>query len=345
MKISLIRRQYTAFGGGEKFLVDLYRAMKNIGVEVEIKQFNQPKWLPSWIKFPYYDIQACHEKKGRFYYSLDRLSCLEIFNAGGGTHRGFLKTKGFTLNPLHLVHLWMEKRAFERSSHIIAVSKLVKKEILSYYSVPPEKISVIYNGIKISQYDDNKYSHYKKKLFQKYKISKEAKIILFVGSGFKRKGAEEFLSILSRLSIPYHAFLIGKEKNISHYLHLANRLGIDRKVTFVGPHPNPEEFYYISDLFLFPTHYEPFGNVILEAMNFKNLVITTRQCGAGELLDDTFIMENPEDENIYKLIEEYLRDEEKLNHIKESNYQRCQKFSIENNAIETIKIAERIKRK
>ena len=336
--ITFVRRQYTPFGGGERYLQTLRDEIQKQGFDTEILHLEQPKWMPSWIKFPYYDHQACSVKDHKFYFSLDRLSCLDIFNAGGGTHKAYLKTKGFSLNPLHPVYLWMEKRTFENVRHIISVSKFVKEEIVSLYHIPPEKISVIYNGIEIESYEESIYQEARKRIKEKFGLDYEMITFLFVGSGFKRKGGEEFLRTLSKIKKPFQAFMVGKEKNLPYYKTLAKKLNIVDKVVFTGPQSDPKDFYYVSDIFLFPTHYEPFGNVILEAMNFKNLVITTKQCGAGEILDSEFLMKNPKDDTIIDLIESYMDDRENLMQEKEKNYRDVQQYSMVNNANKTLEI-------
>jgi len=339
-KITFVRRQYTPYGGGERYLQSLKDEIQKRGVETEMLHLEQPKWMPSWVKFPYYDHQACSIKGERFYFSLDRLSCLDIFNAGGGTHKAFLQTKGFSLNPLHPVYLWMEKRTFENARHIIAVSKFVKEEIVSIYKIPAEKISVVYNGIDIEKYDEAEYRSAKQRIKEKFGLEDGVITFLFVGSGFKRKGGEEFLRILSKIKKPFQAFMVGKEKDLEHYKTLADKLNIAERVVFAGPQKDPRDFYYVSDIFLFPTHYEPFGNVILEAMNFKNLVITTKQCGAGEILESEFLMETPTDYNIVERIESYMDNGELLRLEKEKNYSIVQDYTIEKNADETLRIIE-----
>ncbi len=139
-KITFVRRQDTPFGGAENYLKRLIKELKGREIEVELLHFSQPNWLVSWIKLPLYNYQACRAKKDRFYFSNDRLSCLEIYRAGGGTHKSFLKTKGFSFNPLHPIYLWMEKKTFKNSKIIIANSKMVKKDIIIDYGISPDKI-------------------------------------------------------------------------------------------------------------------------------------------------------------------------------------------------------------
>ncbi|WP_281950390.1 glycosyltransferase family 4 protein [Nitrosophilus kaiyonis] len=333
-KISFIRQKYTPFGGAERYLERLINYLKDKNIECEIVHANLPKWLPSWIKAILFNYKVCKNKKNRFYFSLDRISCPDIYRAGDGVHKAFLKTKGFSLNPLHLTYLYLEKKTFNNAKKIIANSILIKEEIIKYYKIDPKKIEVIYNGIEIKDFDKEKA---KKELQKEFKIDDE-KIILFIGSGFKRKGAKEFLEIISQIDIDFKAFIVGKEKNISFYKNYAKELKIDKNVFFTGPRKDVDIFYAASDIFIFPTHYEPFSNVVLEAMSFENIVFTTKQNGASEILKKEYIMQNPKDFSIVSKIKTLLNDEENLNKIQKEMKNIAKNYTIEKNAQKTLEV-------
>ena len=133
------------------------------------------------------------------------------------------------------------------------------------------------------------------------------------------------------------AFVIGREKNPKYYLDVAKNLGIGSKVIFTGPREDVSDFYNISDIFILPTHYEPFSNVVIEALQSENVVFTTKQNGASEILEDKFIMKNPNDFSIVATIEEFLENKMLLKQVKNENRLLSKKFSIEKNLDETLK--------
>ncbi len=333
-KISFIRQKYTSFGGAEKYLKRLTNKLNEKDIEYEIIHSNLPKWLPSWLKAILFNKQICKNKKNKFYFSLDRITCPDIYRAGDGVHKEFLKTKKFSLNPLHLTYLYIEKRCFINTKKIIANSNLVKKQIISNYKISPLKINVIYNGIKIKNFNKKEA---KEKLKKEFKIDDE-KIILFVGSGFKRKGVKEFLEIISKIDMDFKAFIIGKEKNIKKYKDLTNSLNLEKKAIFTGPRKDVDIFYSASDIFLFPTHYEPFSNVVLEAMSFENVTFTTHQNGASEILPKEFVMKNPQDFDIVLKIKKLLMSNEYLKEIQKGMREISKNFTIEKNAKKTIEV-------
>ena len=217
---------------------------------------------------------------------------------------------------------------------------MVKEQIINCYDINPNKVRVIFSGI------ESKEIHYQKafeKLSKQYSINEDQFILLYVGSGFKRKGVKEFLEIISRLDKKnIKAFVIGKERNMSYYQNLAKELNLENKVVFTGPREDVDDFYTISDIFILPTHYEPFSNVILEAMSFGNAVFTSKQNGASEILDDYFIMDSPKDLSVVSRINDLIVNQAKLKQIKKDNRAKSKQFSIEKNLSETLKVINEV---
>ena len=336
-----IRANKTKFGGAEMYLSRLSDALDKQNIKHEIINSIFPKFLPSWSRAILFNFQVCLTKRNKFYFSLDRITCPDIYRAGDGVHSVFLTVeKKSKLNPLHPVYLFLEKRCFQKAKRIIANSEMVRNQIINMYNINPAKIDVVYNGIESKELN---YKNSFDKLSREFLIKEDQPTLLYVGSGFQRKGVREFLQIVAKLQMPnIKAFVVGKEKNIEYYQQLAIELKIDSQVIFTGPREDVNDFYTISDIFIFPTHYEPFGNVILEAMNFKNAVFTTRQNGASEILDDFFIMDKSDDFSIVTKITNLIDNMDKLESVKKENRIKSQQFSIDRNLLETLKVIDEV---
>jgi UDP-glucose:(heptosyl)LPS alpha-1,3-glucosyltransferase len=153
----------------------------------------------------------------------------------------------------------------------------------------------------------------------------------------------EFLNIIASLdNSNVIAFIVGKEKKIEFYKNIAKQLRIESRVFFVGARNDVDDFYTISDIFLFPTHYEPFGNVILEAMNKKNVIFTTMQNGASEILNKEFLMQSPSDYSVVDKINKLISDPIKIKSIQEENFSMSRNFSIDNNLKQTIDLIDEV---
>ena len=339
--IRFIRANKTPFGGAEVYLSRLSEALGKQNIDHKVVNSFFPKFLPSWTRAILFNFYVSVTKGDEFYFSLERITCPDIYRAGDGVHKEFLKIgKKSKLNPLHPVYLFLEKRCFVSAKRIIVNSQMIKKQIVNSYSIDPSKVKLVYNGI------DSKALHCQQsfeKLSREFAIDQDQPILLYVGSGFKRKGVKEFLQIIAKLQMPnIKAFVVGKEKNINYYQQLSKELKINNQVVFTGPRKDVDDFYTIADVFIFPTHYEPFSNVVLEAMNFENAVFTTKQNGASEILDDCFIMNEPQDYSVVSRIKDILGDTTKLSYIKKSNRAKSKEFSIEKNLSETLKVINEV---
>lgn len=341
--LKFIRSNKTKFGGAEVYLSRLSEKLFELNIKHEVVHSNIPKIFPSWLRVLLFNLQVCKNKKNDIYFSLERISCPDIYRAGDGVHKVFLSVeKKSKLNPLHFVYTFLEKRTFSNTKKIIANSNMIKNQIIDTYNIPEDKIEVIYNGLSLEKLN---YEYSFNNLEQEFNLNKDSneKIILYVGSGFKRKGVKEFLEILSKLKNKnFKAFIIGKEKKIKLYKILAKELGLVDKVIFTGPRTDVKDFYSISDIFLFPTRYEPFSNVVLEAMNFENVIITTKQNGASEILCEDYIMNTPTDYSIVEKIDYLLKNSNKIDGIKKENLEIVQNFSIEKNVQKTLEVINEV---
>ena len=339
--ICLIREKSSKFGGAEVYLSRLAKALKVEGIKYQIVNSIFPSFLPSWLRIILFNFQVCLTKKNKLYFSLERIVCPDVYRAGDGVHKVFLNIENKSkLNPLHPIYLFLEKRCFNNAKFIIANSNMIKDEIIDTYGIRPNKIDVVYNGVESKTI--NHESSFKK-LSKEFDIDKNSSILLYVGSGFKRKGVEEFLEIIAKLkNQSVKAFIIGKEKNLEYYQQLSKDLKIDKTVIFTGPRADVDDFYTISDIFLFPTRYEPFSNVVLEAMSFENAVFTTRQNGAHEILTDEYLMTSSKDFSVAKKIDDLLEDAKELSDIKRENKLIASKLSIELNMQKTIEVINKV---
>lgn len=329
-KIVFLKTYPNKIGGAELSLKILREEFQKMALPSQIFSLKAPKFLSSWIKALIFNFQSSKAKKAdEIYLSYERISSSDIYFCGEGVHKFYAQSKNFSfLNPLNFVYPYLEKKCIRNSKKIIAVSQLVKKQILQAYNIDENKIKVLYNSINLAPDFDKIQA--KKELCQEYNFNENALLFLFVGSGYKRKGLQEFLELLSNLTFPYQAIIIGKDKRENFYKVLAEKLQVS--ALFLGERKEVSIFYQASDIFLFPSHFEPFGNTVLESMNFKNVAITTAQAGSSELLSQEFIMKNPQDFSIIEKLEELNKDREKLRKIGEENRKISLEFSSKNQA-------------
>lgn len=185
-----------------------------------------------------------------------------------------------SLNPRHRTILQLERAILDPANTrmIITNSELSKRIIAEYYPYPQERIHVIYNGVDLEQFTACT------ELRQGQDIE-----LLFVGQDFKRKGLApviEALAILIKEGYPCHLRVIGSDSP-TPYQQQAAQLGIENKITFEGPTRKIQNAYRAADLFVFPSLYDPFANVVLESLACGLPALTTTTNGSSEIITET----------------------------------------------------------
>lgn len=178
-----------------------------------------------------------------------------------------------------------DERFLVRSHHtkrIIAVSQLVKEQFIQFYNINPERIVVIPNGVDVEKFKQLRAKVNRESLRNQYGIPRDGFLLLFVGNEFDRKGLDVLIRSLAVFKRDDVQLLIIGADDPTPYASLAASLGISNKVIFGGRVRGPEALFLAADVFVFPTVYEPFGMVLVEAMAAGVPVIATRHAGALE---------------------------------------------------------------
>lgn len=367
MKIALIRKKFSFHGGAEKYVSSLLNELMKQGHDITIfcSKWEQHqnlifKKVPlikinsffSLLSFAFFSRLKVKQDDFDVIHSFEKTIKQDVYRAGDGCHIEFLKKRfknmsilrklSIIFNPFHIATLLIEKHIFNSTKHFIAISETGKKEIIQNYKVPAEKITVIYNGVDSSKYSPENKKHYKTAIRKKFHIAENDFLMLFVGSGFTRKGLPVLIDALKNEMInkPSVKLLVaGKEKKIKKYKKIVKKMQLENRVIFCGPQKNIEQIYAAGDLLVMPALYEPFGNVALEAMATGIPVIASQNCGASEIIEENlngFVIDsdNPS-HSIAKSTATIMKDTDKFN---KNSRKTAKKYSLSKNAAETIAI-------
>jgi UDP-glucose:(heptosyl)LPS alpha-1,3-glucosyltransferase len=315
MKLALVRARYDPFGGAERFVQNAVESLADTGVSLTIltrkwpEQANtaiahhvlNPRYFTSTgrdktfaeavqqhIAASHYDLVQSHE----------RIPGCDIYRAGDGVHAEWLTQRarvqgGFArftthLNPHHRYVLDAERAMFTspKLRAVICISEMVKRDIQRHFSIDEKKLHVIHNGVDTTKFSPQHRDEHRLKVRASIGVSANVPVALFVGSGFERKGLAVFLRALATQKDELHAIVVGKDKHIKRYQTLADQLGIASRVHFTGGVNDTRPWYAAADVFCLPTLYEPFGNVIAEALASGLPVVTSTTCGGSEWITD-----------------------------------------------------------
>ena len=78
--------------------------------------------------------------------------------------------------------------------------------------------------------------------------------------------------------------MVGKDKNIPYYQNLVKKLGLEKKVSILGPVSPVWPLYQMADALVVPSQYDPFANVTIEALAMGLFVLSSPYNGAKEIL-------------------------------------------------------------
>lgn len=170
---------------------------------------------------------------------------------------------------------------------VICCSEYMRNEVKSVFQVPDDKIRVIPNGVDVREFE----SRVDTWRFKDQYASWDEKIVFFVGRLVREKGVDLLIEAIPRVlqAYPGVKFVIaGKGPALEHLKGRAAQLGVSHKVYFTGyiDDATRNGLYKCAEVAVFPSLYEPFGIVALEAMAAKVPVVVSDVGGLGEVVRD-----------------------------------------------------------
>jgi len=158
------------------------------------------------------------------------------------------------------------------------VSNFTKNVVSSKYGINPGKIEVAHNAVEFTEPPK-----------EKQMLSKNDKIVLFLGRITVQKGPDWFLYAAKKVlqKAPNTKFIMAGSGDMeTHVIEKAAELGIAKNVLFTGflTGEDIDKAYKMADVYVMPSVSEPFGITPLEAMRNGTPVIISKQSGVSEVI-------------------------------------------------------------
>ena len=173
----------------------------------------------------------------------------------------------------------LELATAEAADSIITVSHAMRED-LARHGWPKSKTSVVWNGVDPERYDPKRCSGEDiKKLREKYGIQEDECMLFFLGRLTWVKGVRNLVQAMPLILEEYPKIklvILGKGEQQKDIAETASRLGIGDKVICHFEFVPEEErilHYASADICIFPSTYEPFGIVSLEAMSMARPIV------------------------------------------------------------------------
>ncbi|MDR4509279.1 MAG: glycosyltransferase family 4 protein [Candidatus Brocadiaceae bacterium] len=365
-------------GGVERYAFDLSEQLLDKNYEIHIFthkfDFIQRKklyfhYVPAitfWSPLKYWtfavNVPKAIKKTGIKFdliHGLTQTLSQDIYRVGGGCHWEYMMHTYplmqckvgkiiLCLNPRHFSLLLLEKIIFKKNKfyQITCISEQCKREIMHHYDLPSNKIEVIYNGVNITLFTPRNKQRYREIMRKQFSISPDKVLLLFVGSGFKRKGLKHVINALPLITNRKKIkVLVAGKGNTQHYYRLALHKGVEDIISFTGIYKHTQELYAAADIFVFPSEYDAFGTACLEAMASEIPVITSETSGVSEIITngkDGFILNYPiAAKELAKYIQ-ILLEKKVREKMGKAARQKAEMYSFETNAKNTLRVYRKV---
>src|SRR6266403_1547770 len=358
LTIGFVRRGYSASGGAEAYLKRLAQAIVARGHQVRLfttvdwpekewsfGQIIRLRW-GSPIGFANEFEKVRSQVRCDVIMRLERVWSCDVYRAGDGVHRAWLdRRKKFEppwqrifrrLNRKHEGMLRLERSLFadRKAERVIANAQRVKDEIFDHYCYRADMIDIVRNGVPIDQFRFD--PGLKEKSRAELRLQPDELAVLFVGSGWERKGLRFAIKAVELLANPKIRLLVVGRDVRDRYQ--------SKYVQFCGEVDDLRPIYSAADIFLLPTLYDPFSNACLEALAAGLPVITTRANGFSEVMETGkhgAIVERPQDADALAAALQLWSDPARRAQAKMDNLALAAQFDISENVAETLKILAR----
>ena len=197
------------------------------------------------------------------------------------------RARGYLTNDLQRAIDGAERALIHRADHVIVCSRHMSHELQAFFLAQDSKLTIVPNGVNVSNLQN--FSHNNLPEFRQRFASSDEQIVFSVARLVYEKGIHRLLDAAPRIleKCPNARFIIAGKGPESAQLQLqAQSFGVDDRVQLVGFISDEErnKLFKVADCAVFPSLYEPFGIVALEAMALGCPVVVSEVGGLAEVV-------------------------------------------------------------
>lgn len=173
---------------------------------------------------------------------------------------------------------------------VIVCSHFMAGQIRDYFQTPTDKIDVVPNGVYISQSPFDDAEHWLG--FRRRFVADDERMVFYVGRIVYEKGLQVLIAAWPEVAAQARARLViaGVGEHLESLKAQVESLGLNNEVIFAGfiADEDRDRFYHTADLAIFPSLYEPFGIVALEALAAACPLIVSDTGGLAEVVRNEY---------------------------------------------------------
>jgi glycosyltransferase involved in cell wall biosynthesis len=277
-------------GGIERYAMTLVRGLHECGVKPTLIAKAFDKNLPEygWVVPVHTSVKAAPGKLRDLFFDWRigrvkrRLGLFPLIGCNqtrwsdigicGGTHPGFLEAMGQHATLNDRLKIGLERAHLEAAHTIVAHSERMRSEVVRYYGVDPEKITLLYPPI-----DGDRFSVVDAKARDSLRaalgLPHDRAVFLLASTGHKRKGLDLLTEFFAQTELPATLVIAGRPMQ-----------GTVRNVRHLGYRSDIENVYRAVDFTVMASIYEPFGLVGVESVLSGTPVLLAEGAGCGEVI-------------------------------------------------------------
>lgn len=311
MKIAFCIFKYFPFGGIQRDLMKMVAECRSRGHGVRIYAIH---WrddgpLPDGVELKLAPVKALanHRLYERFadwvrddlkaepvdlVVGMNKMPGLDAYYAGDSCYQDKARTQRshwYRLLPRYRSLLRSERAVFDADAdtEILTISDAQTPIYRRCYQTPPERFHPLPPGIERDRTAPADKGAIRRRMRAQLGVGDGECLLLFVGSGFIKKGLDRLLKGLKALPQEVFArtwlYVLGDD-NAEPFERLAGRLGVGERVRFMGGRRDVPDFLFAADGFVLPAYDENAGMTILEAMIAGTPALVTQNCGYAPYL-------------------------------------------------------------
>lgn len=222
-----------------------------------------------------------------------------------------------TIRPKNLpVHPYL----YRNVDFVIAISRVIEKNLLETHPLRPDQVGIIHHGIDLGRFVPD--AERRAAVRAEFGIAGDDLVVGIVGRLQESKGHLQFLEVARRIlpDYPHTRFVVvgeatrGEDEEANAILDRFEKAGLGDRLILTGYRDDVPDVLGAMDLFLFPTHSEAFGLVIVEAMAMGVPVVSADCDGVPDIVEHgkTGLLVDPRDvDGLTAAVADLLGDEGK----------------------------------
>jgi glycosyltransferase involved in cell wall biosynthesis len=220
------------------------------------------------------------------------------------------------------LHKWLYKRV----TFALAISEVIRKNLIETCPLPEEKVLLLHNGISLKKFEPLHAN--RSGIRNEFGIKENELLIGMLARFSPGKGHEEFLSAAESLSKKYENLkfvVIGEaSKGEGDYAEHIKQQAVERtlsNVIFAGFRSDTRDVLSAMDIFVFPSHAEAFGLALVEAMAMKLPSVCSNSDGILDIAVEgvtSFMFEKKNSNEMTEKIEMLIHSQSKRNEMGEA---------------------------